>query len=343
MASDIIVSDAAKSLHYNSMVIDGLEAAPMNSEHFMRLQRGGVNIVNYTCAKVTDDFSSAALNVNKLQKTIDANHDNVLLVNSASDIYVAHEKNKIGLMAGFQNATPIMDKLEYVELLYKLGVRVIQLTYNERNLLGDGCIETTDGGLSRFGIQVVHEMNRLGMVIDISHCGEQTTLDSIKASNSPVLITHANAKELCPSLRNKSDAVLQALVKNRGVIGVAFWAPMTYNNPNFRPKLDDLLNHIDYIVGKIGINHVGIGSDLGEGESREYYESMFIKGGGLYPEITKDLGDWYSFENRMVEQLESAVSFPLITEGLLKRGYSDGDISKILGENILRVLNKVIE
>lgn len=343
MTTSIQVSDSAKSLHFNSLVIDGLEAAPMNREHFTRLKRGGVDIVNHTCAKVTDDFSSAALNIHHLLKLIDDNLDEVLLVRATSDIYVAQEDNKIGLIAGFQNANPIMNKLEYVELLYKLGVRIIQLTYNERNLLGDGCIEAANGGLSRFGRSVIEEMNRIGVVVDVSHCGEQTTLDAIESSSSPVLISHANAKALCPSLRNKSDTVLEALAENGGVIGVAFWAPMTYKNPNNRPVLDDLLDHIDYLIEKMGVNHVGIGSDLGEGESREYYESMFLRGGGLYPEITKDLGDWYNFDTRMVEELESAVAFPLVTDGLLKRGYSDTDIRKILGENILRVLKQVIE
>jgi membrane dipeptidase len=235
-----------------------------------------------------------------------------------------------------------MKELGYIKLLHKLGVRIIQLTYNDRNLLGDGCIETANGGLSRFGRMVVQEMNRSGMVIDLSHCGEQTTLDSIELSSSPILISHANTRALCPSLRNKSDEVLKALVKNGGVIGVAFWAPMTYKDPNIRPKVNDLLDHIDYLVKNVGINHVGIGSDLGEGESREYYESMFLRGGGLYPEITKDLGEWYGFDTRMVENLDSAVNFPLITEGLIGRGYGEEDVRKILGKNVLRVLNEVI-
>jgi membrane dipeptidase len=330
------------SLHHDSLVIDGLEAAPMNREHFARLRRGGVDAVNYTCAKVTDDFGSAALNVRGLLRLIDANPEEVLLVRKTSDILTAQEGGRIGLIAGFQNAAPIMGRIEYLELLHEMGVRIIQLTYNERNLLGDGCIEAANGGLSRLGRRAVEEMNRLGMVVDVSHCGERTTLDAIELSSSPVLISHANAKSLCPSPRNKSDAVLDALVKNGGVMGVAFWAPMTFKDPGVRPALDDLLDHVDYLVGRMGVDHVGIGSDLGEGESREYYESMFLRGGGLYPEITEDLGEWYGFDTRMVEGLESAVAFPRVTEGLLGRGYAEEDIRKILGENTLRVLRQVI-
>lgn len=336
------LSEKARTIHFSSMVIDGLEAAPMNKEHFNRLEKGGVDVVNYTCAKVTDDFASAALNVHQLQKVIKENTDKVLEVSSTSDIHKALEENKIGLIAGFQNATPIMNNLEYLDILHKLGVRVIQLTYNDRNLLGDGCVESANGGLSRFGRNAVEEMNEIGIVVDVSHCGEQTTLDAIELSSSPVMISHANAKALCPSLRNKSDEVLKALVRNGGVMGVAFWAPMTYKDPEVRPVFNDFLDHIDYLVERMGINHVGIGSDLGEGESREYYESMFLRGGGLYPEITIDLGDWYGFDTRMVENLDTAVNFPLVTEGLVKRGYSEQDIRKILGENVLRVLKEVI-
>lgn len=336
------ISKKAKALHFDSLVFDGLHCAPMTAEHFERLKLGGIDILHYTSVKVTDDFGAAVLNLHKLFKVIEEHSDKVLLVQSSADITRAQETGKIGIIAGFQNASPIMDKLEYLEIFYTLGVRIIQLTYNERNLLGDGCVESANGGLSRFGRWVVEEMNRLGMLVDPSHCGERTTLDAIEISTSPVLITHSNAKALCPSMRNKSDKVLQALVKNNGVIGVAFWGPMAYKDPNVRPKFQDFLDHIDYLVEHTGIDHVSIGSDLGEGESREQYESMFIGGGGLYPEVTRDLGDWYTFDDRMVEHLDTAVNFPLLTHGLLERDYSETDVKKIMGGNIMRIFKEVV-
>lgn len=336
------VSKRARELHFNSLVFDGLHCAPMTAEHFERLKKGGIDAVHYTSVKVTDDFSSAVINLHKLFKTIDEHNDRVLLVRTSDDITKAQAAGKVGLIAGFQNASPIMDKLEYLEIFYILGVRIIQLTYNERNLLGDGCVESANGGLSRFGRWVVQEMNRLGMLVDPSHCGERTTLDAIEVSDSPVLITHSNAKALCPSMRNKSDEVLRALAKNNGVIGAAFWAPMAYKNPNVRPGFSDYLDHIDYLVEHTGIDHVAIGSDLGEGESREYYEAMFIGGGSIYPEVTSDLGDWYTFDNRMVEHLHTAVNFPLVTNGLMERGYSETDIKKIMGGNLMRIFKEVV-
>ena len=143
-------------------------------------------------------------------------------------------------------------------------------------------------------------------------------------------------------MRNKSDEVLQELVKNNGVIGVAFWGPMAYKDPNVRPGFSDLLDHIDYLVENTSIDNVSIGSDLGEGESREEYEAMFVGGGGIYPEVTRDLGDWYTFDNRMVEHLDTAVNFPIVTNGLMERGYNEADIKKIMGGNIMRIFKEVV-
>ncbi len=336
------ISQKARELHFNSLVIDGSQSAPLTATHIERLRKGGIHAVNYTCIRNTDDFSLAAVNIHKLHKTIDENKDQVLLVRTSEDIIRAQTSRKIGVIAGFQNAAAIMDKLEYLEIFYLLGVRIIQLTYNSRNLLGDGCVETADGGLSRFGKWVVKEMNRLRMVIDVAHCGERTSLEAIEISNSPVFISHSNAKALCPSLRNKSDVVLKALTEKGGVIGAAFWAPLVYRDPKIRPSLADFLGHIDYLVEHTGIDHVAIGSDIGEGESREKYEAMFVGGGGIYPEITQGLGDWYTFDNRMVEHLDTAVNFPLVTNGLLARGYSETDIKKIMGGNIMRILKEVV-
>jgi membrane dipeptidase len=336
------ISKKARELHFKSLVIDGSTAAPMTAEHFERLRKGGVNAVNYTSAQVTDDFSSAVINLHKLLKTIDKYSDQVLWVRTSDDIKKARAAGKIGIIAGFQNAAPIMDKLEYLEIFYILGVRIMQLTYNPRNLIGDGCVESANGGLSRFGRWVVEEMNRLGMLVDVAHSGERTSLDAIEVSDSPVFITHSNARALCPSLRNKSDVVLRALAEKNGVIGTCFWAPMVYKDPKVRPGFPDYLDHIDYLVEHAGIDHVAVGSDIGEGESRVEYEAMFAGGAGIYPEVTRDLGDWYTFDQRMVEDLDTSVNFPLVTHGLLERGYSEADIKKIMGGNIMRIFKEVV-
>jgi membrane dipeptidase len=335
--------ERARALHFSTLVIDGLQAAPMTPEHFDRLRRGGINVVNYTAIKVTSDFAAAALDIAALLKTVERYSDQVMLVLGSKDIQRARDTGKVGLIIGSQNGRPLMENLDYVRLLHMLGVRILQLTYNERNFIGDGCVEKANGGLSRFGCQVVKEMNRVGILVDLSHCGERTTLDAIEVSDRPVAITHAMAKAITPNPRNKSDDVLRALAAKDGVIGVAFWGPLVYRDPNKRPTLDDFFVHVDHMVEHIGIDHVAIGSDLGEGESREYYEAMFLRGGGLYPEITQALGEWYTFDSRMVEGLDSATCFPVITEGLLRRGYREEDIRNILGGNWVRLMTQVFD
>jgi membrane dipeptidase len=333
--------DRARALHASALVIDGLQAAPMTPAHFERLMRGGIHAVNYTSATITHDFNATTLDLVNLHRTIAEHSDLVMHVRTSDDIVTARTTGRIGIIMGLQSATPVMNDVRFLEALYRLGVRIIQLTYNERNLIGDGCIERGNAGLSRFGIRVVEEMNRLGLIIDLSHCGEQTTLDAIERSSQPILITHANARALTPSPRNKSPEVLRRLEANGGVIGAAFWAPMAFRDPARRPTLEDFCDHVERLVETAGIDHVGLGSDLGEGESREYYEGMFAKGGGLYPEVTHMLGDWYDFDRRMIEGLDSAITFPKVTEGLVARGFTDEQVRKLLGENLLRVMRQV--
>jgi membrane dipeptidase len=233
----------------------------MTSEHFERLRRGGIHGVNYTTVQITSDFNRAALEIRALIRTIERYSDQTMLIKQGADILQARSVAKIGLTIGLQNGRPLMEDLAYVEILHALGVRVIQLTYNERNLLGDGCIAAANGGLSRFGRCVVRGMNRCGVLVDISQGGERTTLDAIEVSEAPIVVSHANAFALCPSPRNKSDEILKMLAERGGVIGAVFWGPITYIDPDRRPGMEEFLNHVDCLVEHAGLDHVGIGSD----------------------------------------------------------------------------------
>lgn len=338
------LTERALALHRDAIVIEGSQSAPMTPEHFARLRRGGIHALNHTAVhNIEAEFTAAAADIQDLLDNIKQHSDQLILVRTSKDILRARAEGKTGVIIGLQNAKPVMRDLRLLRLLHTLGVRVIQLTYNERNLIGDGCVEKANGGLSRFGRQVVKEMNRLGIVVDLAHCGEQTTLDGIEASELPVAISHSNAQALCPSPRNKADHVLKALAERGGVIGVAFWAPLAYSDPKRRPGMKEFFAHVDYLVEHAGIDHVGIGSDIGEGESRAQYEAMFTRGGGTYPEVTAVLGDWYDFDHRMIEGMESSIVFPQVTEGLLARGYKDEDVRKILGGNWLRVYSQVFD
>ena len=161
-----------------------------------------------------------------------------------------------------QNAICLDSDLSKLDTLYNLGIRVIQLTYNLRNMLGDGCIERTDAGLSEFGIKVVNRMNTLGILIDLSHCGRQTTIHAIEASNSPVAITHASSQPIYPHARGKSDEEMRILAENDGYMGILIL-------PDFitagKPSCQTLVDHIKHAVDILGVDRVGIGTDYGTG------------------------------------------------------------------------------
>ena len=183
-------SERSLALHRDALVIDGSEAAPMTPAHFDRLQKGGINALNTTVIKnMAADFSDGVLHIQDMLETIQNHRDRLVLVRTTQDIRQARSDGKIGVIMGLQNARPVMNDLRYLRLLHTLGVRIIQLTYNERNLLGDGCVEKANGGLSRFGRAAVKEMNRLGVVVDVAHCCEQATLEAIEESELPVAIS----------------------------------------------------------------------------------------------------------------------------------------------------------
>ena len=181
-------------------------------------------------------------------------------VHEASDILAAQKLGKIGIIFGFQNCSPIEDDLRMVETLHDQGVRIMQLTYNNQSLLATGCYEDGDSGVTRFGREVIKEMNRVGMIIDMSHSAEHSTLQTIELSNRPIAITHANPLSWHEALRNKSDAVLKALSESGGMLGFSMYPFHLNNGPDC--KLDDFCGMIMDTAELMGIDHIGIGSDL---------------------------------------------------------------------------------
>ena len=214
-------------------------------------------------------------------------------------------------------------------------MRIIQLTYNERNLLGNGCYERSDGGLSNFGVDAVREMNRLGILIDLSHVGDQTTLDAIEVSEKPVAITHANARALFDHPRNKTDEALQALVEKGGVVGANAFPP--FLNNGFDSTLEDYIDALDDLVERVGIDHVGIGTDYTQNQPKEFFDWLFAQQGTKYQE--RPLG--YPDPLLHPKGMESPEKFSNIASELLKRGYREADVVKIIGGNWLRLFQEV--
>lgn len=242
-------------------------------------------------------------------------------------------------LAGDQRNT--QEELRFIRVFYQLGVRMMHLTYNRRNPIGDGCAEPANAGISEFGREVIHEMNRVGVLVDIAHSGRQTGLDAAALSDRPIVISHSCAMGLNEHVRCKDDETIRAVIKSGGTMGIT-------NVPFFlggRGDISTMLDHIDYVAKTFGADHITIGTDRpytswqSAGEIpktrriRERWESLWP------PDDRRGASEW-----RQDYQVQSLAwtNWPMITVGLVQRGYSDGDIRKIIGENILRVSRDVL-
>lgn len=228
------------------------------------------------------------------------------IVRKAEDILEAKAAGKLGVIMAIEHADCTERSLNVLRMLYEVGVRAIGLTHNVSSWAADGCLEAREGvGLTHFGLRLVQEMNKLGMLVDLAHVSPSAFYSALEVTTRPVIFSHGNARALCDHPRNLTDEQLKALARNGGVIGMSY-VPMFIDQE--RPTLERLLDHIDHVADVAGIGTVGLGSDF--------------DGGGTL------LGD--------------ATESPRITEGLLKRGYSETDVRRVLGENTLRVLKSAI-
>jgi len=330
--------EKALKLHKKSIVIDGLELfLPVaDVRYFDKLVQVGVTAAHATVFETADTPLQAIQRLNSWYDIFEKHSDKVMLVSTGRDIEKAKREGKFGVIMGSQNADILGGSLSLLPVYKRLGVRIIQLNYYEQNLLGEGFNERTDSGLSNFGVEVVKEMNRLGLVIDVSHCGGQVTMDAFKYSKDPVMITHANARALCPHKRNKTDEQIKALAEKGGVIGLNAYSILCEVRKDIRPTLEDLLDMADYIVRLVGPDYVSLGLDLSFRTKESYMQWE-----QLYPNLVPK---WGMFGRNIFQTDDGTVDvtlFPEITKGLVARGYSDDDIEKILGLNFLRVFKEV--
>ena len=243
-----------------------------------------------------------------------------------------------GRMAGWVNSQDTLAfgrDLGLVEWAWELGLRMLQLTYNSQNLVGSGCTERVDGGITSFGKRLIAKLNELGVVIDTSHCGRQTTLDTCTLSEVPVIASHTSAAGLYAVDRAKTDEELEALAATGGVIGV--YAPPFFLSPDPDVSIEAMLDHVDYLVQLVGAEHVGIGTDWPLQMPKWALETITLPWAataGFRPEHRLD-------PVRNLVGFDDYRDFPNITRGLVARGYSDADVAAILGGNFLRVWDAV--
>lgn len=323
-------NDAAR-LHQESIIIDGLNASYFLDERVLqRLHQGGITAVNATIAAWHTLPETMGL-IAECYHLLERHAALVMPVHNVADIETAKATDRVGFIAGFQDTAPIQDNPRLLAVYHALGVRVIQLTYNHQNLVGYGCMAPEDKGLTNFGRQVIAEMNRLGILVDVSHCGPRTTLEAIEASQKPIAITHANPYALCPHPRNKTDETLRALAAKGGVIGAVVFAPLLTCSPH--ATLEDYLATIDYLVNLIGVDHVALGPDFMEEMPAEIAARALR---GLPPEAKQQF-----MSIPPTQGFESISACPNVTRGLLARGYGVEDVKKIVGGNWLRLYKEV--
>jgi membrane dipeptidase len=304
-----------------------------------QITESGVTAVNVT---VSDPALEKTIqNMAGWHGTI-ANHpQQLLLVRTVADINEAKSSGRLGIILGFQHTEMMGRDLDWLNRFSDLGVRSIQLTYNKRNLMGDGCLEPADAGLSKLGFEAIERMNSLGIAVDLSHCGQRTTRDGIEATSTPPLITHSGCKALHDNPRNKDDLTLRAMAAKGGVIGIYFMPFLGDNGSPWASKVM-VLDHIDHALKVCGEDHVGIGSDgpiPAVRESQEFY--------GMMKEVEKQRaatgvqapGEQGRFP--YIQELNAPRRIDQIAHGMHQRGHSDQIIEKVIGTNFQRVFGEI--
>jgi len=267
-----------------------------------------------------------------------AHQDYAIVGRSVSDILSAHRDGQLAVIFGMESATPLENEIDRLDILYGLGIRQVGIAYSEANALGSGLKEQRDGGLTKFGRRCVERMNRLGMAIDLSHAGDQTSLDTIAASDKPVLITHAGARGVWNTPRMKSDEVALACARRGGLIGIEAAPHSTLSPHRTVHDLEAVMDHFRYLADLVGIDHVAFGPDTLFGDHNALQRVFTPRWERGRPRSMPQPQD----EPPYVTGLENpAENFRNITAWLVRHGYSDEDIQKVIGGNVVRVLTQI--
>ncbi|WP_407657219.1 dipeptidase [Litorivicinus lipolyticus] len=318
------------TVHDDAIVIDGLVIAKWDRELFEDMRKGGLTAASCTVS-VWEGFQDTVNNIGAMNRLIDDNSDLVLKVRSTADIAAAKANGKTGVMMSFQNAHAFEDQLSYVQAFKDLGVGIVQMCYNTQNLVGTGCYER-DGGLSGFGHEVVAEMNRVGVLCDLSHVGPKTSEEVILSSKKPVTYSHCLPNGLKEHPRNKGDDELKFIADHGGFVGVTMFTPFMKNGIN--STIQDYVEAIEYILNIVGEDAIGIGTDFTQGHGHDFFEWLTHDKG-----YARRLTQFGKIVNP--RGIQTLGEFPNLTQALLDHGFSEPLTRKIMGENWVRVLKDV--
>jgi membrane dipeptidase len=310
--------------------------------------RSGVTIACGTYSgfdRLATAFENAVRKIANAQAIVSALDDRMLIAREAADIERAHAENKHGLVIDFQNTIAFGDDFDRVDLFQGLGLRMVQLTYNLQNLVGDGCTETYQGGLTYFGRELVRRLNEAKILVDVSHCAEQVGWDAMGISTAPVIVSHSSSKAVAYHDRGKTDELAKAVAEQGGYFGVVVVPGFIRDRPG--TSMADLMAHIEHLVDVCGIDHVGIGTDkAGPGPRTssmvEYPESMAASLPGEFNFSGFRIQEHRQTPEYNMEGFEQLGDWPNITVALAGAGFNEDEIRKLLGLNYLRVFRDVV-
>lgn len=314
------------------MRIDNLQYAKWSEKIFRQMQTGGMDAVHVTIA-YHENFRETVLNIEQWNRWFENYPELIMMGKWASDVELAKSTNRTAIFFGLQNPSPIEDDIGLIEILHTLGVRFMQLTYNNQSLLATGCYESHDTGITRMGRQVISEMNRVGLVVDMSHSADRSTIEAAELSERPITITHANPHSWAPALRNKKDDVIRAVVQNGGMFGFSLYPHHLKDKSNC--TLQSFCEMVARLVEQFGVEHFGIGSDLCQDQPDKVVEWMRVgrwskdidygEGSAQNPGFP-DAPEWFCDNTDFIN----------IEAGLQSTGMSPEEVSSIMGGNWYR-------
>ena len=323
-------------MHARPYRIDGLQYSNWSEKIFRQLREGHVDAVHVTIA-YHENLRETILNFERWNTWFERFPELIVQARTGADVRRAREAGRTAIIFGFQNPSPIEDDIGLVEIVHTLGARFMQLTYNNQSLLATGCYEAVDSGVTRMGREVIKEMNRVGLVIDMSHSGERSTLEAIQLSARPITISHANPHSWEPALRNKSDTVLKALAQSGGMFGFSLYPH------HLKDKSQCSVSAFCAMVARtadlIGVEHLGLGSDLCQDQPDSVVQWMRT---GRYTKGV-DYGEGSAAKPGFPPQPEwfqDSRDFANIENGLRDVGFSKGDVALLMGENWLRFFDE---
>ena len=344
------------------MTVKELKTSEESRKQYLSIwEQAGVTVGSATYAgphAPDGAFEAATKSLMQGRGTVDALGNNFRLVLNADDLESVYRDNAKGIIFDFQDTTCIGGDLGRLDMFHNMGLRIVQLTYNLRNLVGDGCTERYKTGLTYFGIEVVERLNELNMVVDVSHSSQQVGWDAIKFSKSPIMVTHSTSNAVCYHDRGKDDDLARAVADSGGFFGVAAIAGFVKNDTN--ATLDDYVDHVEHLIDVMGIDNVGIASDKcgpGPGTETMYdfpeelgpFDTSFLFKDSPDPRSTPQGFNWSGFrpEHRLSDKhrmldFDKPSDWPNITLKLVERGFNEEELRKLLGLNFLRVFRNIV-